>query len=182
MKTRVLSGFFWGIMLIIIGTVLILNHYVSIELPLLRILFGFLLIYWGMNMVFGKFSKKDKCTYILSPNANMSINEHDREYSIVLGNGTIDLTDSMILRHKKKVIVNSVFADVIVLLPDDVSVNILANTAFGEIRTPGRVSSFMSKHTDYVNPGLEDEHVSLISTAVFGNMTIKKNNRNKEAE
>lgn len=171
---RIEGKFFWGILLIILGISLAVEHYVQFDIPVFRIIIGSIFIYWGVNIVFGGFSHRDKSHYVFMPNADAKINERDNEYSIIFGNGIIDLTDITVLKGKRKIVCNSVFADTEVILPADISIDIKANTFFGEISTPARKTTFIGEHSNYINPGSSEHHVNIIATAVFGNMRISK--------
>lgn len=171
---RISGKLLWGLILITLGIALAVEHYVDIDIPVFRIIIGSIIIYWGINLVFGGFSRRNKSNYVFVPNANAKVNERDDEYSIVFGNGIIDLRDKPILESKHKIICNSVFADAEVIVPNDVAVDIKANTFFGEITTPARKSTFIGEHSNYINPGASDHHVYIIATAIFGNLRIRK--------
>ncbi len=182
---QLFGNFFWGLILIVIGANFLLKNYIHINIPVFRIIIGLMVIYFGFSILFGNFTRRDKGATVFSSNAILDINEDEKEYSIIFGNGVIDLTDTDILKNKKKVVVNSVFANVIVRIPDNIPLKIQANTAFGEISSPNRRTSFLGEHTFYINKESTDSVVKIIASSVFGNMqirTVATENVNVETE
>ncbi len=173
MKIQLFGNLFWGLILIVIGANFILKHYIHMNIPVFRIIIGLMVIYFGFSILFGNFSKRDKGTTVFSSNAILDINEDEKEYSIIFGNGIIDLTDADILKNKKKIIVNSIFANTIVRIPNNIPLKIQANTAFGEISSPDRKSSFLGEHTFYINADSSDSVIKIIASSVFGSMQIR---------
>jgi hypothetical protein len=50
------SGAFWGVVIVLVGVGLILREVFHIQFPFLRLLFGLLLIYWGVKIIYQGFT------------------------------------------------------------------------------------------------------------------------------
>src|SRR4051812_40764150 len=94
-NTRSMSYFssaaFWGIIIVLIGLSIILREIFHVHIPFVRIIFGVLLIYWGVKMIAGGFVRSWGRSDAIFTEAKMKYDGDQRKYDIVFGNGTIDL-------------------------------------------------------------------------------------------
>lgn len=97
---------FWGILLLVVGLLIIIQHVFNINLPIIKILFGVLLIYFGLKLIFGSFGVKIsgfKNTSISSDTeavfaesefkiTNSDDGQINTKYTTAFGNSRLDLT------------------------------------------------------------------------------------------
>ncbi len=173
MKFQLFGGAFWGILLIIGGILFILRNYVNINIPIFRILFGFLLIYWGLSVIFGGFVHRDSSTIVFSNATNMEINDTENEYNIIFGSGNIDLSDFNKLKEKESVEINAIFGSANVLIPDNIPIHINSNAVFGETKIPEKKTSFIGEINSTLNDKQGIKPVNIEVNAIFGSITVE---------
>ena len=83
------SGLFWGVLLVLIGISVIVKTVLKIDVPIFKIVFALVLIYFGLKLLFGT-SHKTKDTIIFN-NSKMTISAKSDEYNVIFGSGEIDL-------------------------------------------------------------------------------------------
>lgn len=174
MKIELFSGLFWGILLMIGGVLFILRNYVNINIPIFRILFGLLLIYWGLSIIFGGFVHTDSHSAVFTGNQTLKLNEKNNEYNIIFGSGEIDLTDYNTLKRMKKIEVNAIFGQAIVIVPDNVTIRLDANAVFGEAKTPQKTSVFIGESNGIINQIEGSDEVEMEVNAIFGSVEVRE--------
>lgn len=167
------SGIFWGLVLIVIGLVMIINYVFNISLPIFKILFAGLLIYWGLKILFGGSCCVRTCSSSAFTNSTLSYSENQKDYSIVFGKAELDLTNSS-LTQNKTIDVNAVFGDMTVILNRGANFEIVSNVAFGNIRVPdNNQSGFGNYNYKSQNFNSALPYLTIKAHSVFGNMTLK---------
>ena len=173
MKIELFSGLFWGILLMIGGILFIVRNYVNVNIPIFRILFGLLLIYWGLSIIFGGFVHTDSHSAVFSGNKTLKLTEDNNEYNIIFGSGEIDLTDYNMLMRMKRIEVNAIFGQAIVTVPDNVTIKLDANAVFGEAKTPKKKSVFIGENKGVINEMQGTEQIEMEVNAIFGSVEVK---------
>lgn len=169
---RVFNDFFWGILLIVIGVILLLKYILNINIPVFRTILGVLFIYIGITIIIGGTGIKDKSNIIFS-SGRIKGSSIQREYNIIFGSGTIDLSDIEIIDETKKIEVNTIFSQGTIIIKEGTPVVIKASSAFAQARTPDGVNinfgdtTYKPKDFDSSKP-----YIEIDANVVFGNLEI----------
>lgn len=165
-------GALFGIFLLLVGVSILLRVFTGINLPLGRIAVGVFLIYIGIRVLSGTHWRCWKQNCLTDPkNENTVIfgegsfkadtdkqGKHGKNYQIVFGKGTIDLTNLAKLtpdQRPEAIEINVVFGEGIVLLDATTQIQIQANAAFGEARMPnGDMVAFGSMNQYFPKPDM----------------------------
>ena len=177
------SGIFWGGILIIIGLITILNTFLPFSIPIMRLLFAFLLIYWGMTMLTGNRCSYKKNKYSSFCTEDTIIIENDmsqehREYNTAFGKRIIDLTNIDLSSQNKSLDIDTVFGETIIYIKAETPISIQARASFGSVTFPDGTQTGFGKQT-YTTPSYTNSayHIDLKANAVFGSIRIiQKNN------
>ncbi|OHD66943.1 MAG: hypothetical protein A2096_11365 [Spirochaetes bacterium GWF1_41_5] len=174
--SMLLSGFFWGAILILIGISIMIKTFFNIDLPVMRILFACLFIWIGIKILAGgKFPQhaavRDEQSIIFGE-GKIDVQEIKSSYSVIFGKGDIDLS-RVVLDKDTTIEINTVFGSSSVKL-GNYPVIISANSAFAEVKMPdSRVANFGS--TEYSGKNSEGAHrLKIRASAVFGQMEFRQ--------
>jgi predicted membrane protein len=141
---------FIGVFFLLLGLSIILKAVFKIDLPVFRVLFALFLIYLGVRMLYGDYGWhikgepfRDKHSAVFSEgDFEWSAEDGHRNYSVVFGDGKLDLTGAT---GVDPVEVNSVFGNMDVFLDPKKLTQIRANAVFGDVSMPdGQSVSFGS--------------------------------------
>lgn len=136
MKMVVFSNLFWGIIIILFGISVILKAMGVIPgIPLFRIFIAVILIFWGINLLFG-FQKS--CTQKFRNKAHVT-SRVNNEYSVVFSSGTADLSNQD-FKDGGYLEVTAVFGSNFVTLPGNVHFQINPTAVFGAVIIPGKMT------------------------------------------
>ncbi len=150
MKTKRNKPMIFGIFLLLLGLSIIMKAVFHIDIPVFRVVGGLFLIFLGVKMLFGFPRGMRNCDWSSNQSAVFSKQhfsvaqnkEGGMEYNIVFGQGTVDLTDAKVA-DDKKISVNTVFGNGIVLYDPKQALKITTNSVFGNVETPdGQGSTF----------------------------------------
>jgi hypothetical protein len=177
---RLFGNIFWGLILILIGLLYLLKQRYGINLPILRTVLGFVLIYIGICFLTGYagISLVDKSNLIFSSDRIIA-KEEVNEYNIIFSNGVIDLRDYMRnikddpKASNKQIKVNTIFSKGTIILEEGIPYRINTNTAFGATNLPNRsVNGFGDM--SYANQG-DDSGIKIKVDTVFGRTDVIEN-------
>ncbi len=172
-------GFFWGVLLIVIGLSIIFKVVFGVSILRVAIAIAFILL--GIRILIGKptLSRNESDSDVLFSNRIYTeFPTTNTEYSTVFSKSVYNFGDAAIPTDKiLKLEFNTVFGDSQIILPEGLPVRIKGEAVFGAVKLPnGNAAAFGS--ADYVS-----EHDSALShfvqieaNAVFGNIdiTLKK--------
>jgi len=173
------ANLFWGVLLILIGFCLILKIAFNIEFSIFRVVFAFLLIYFGIKLFVGKdfnlFPQSDQDGQVIFSEKTIKTIENGKEYNVIFGGGKFDLRemtfpDSITMRIK----INTIFGGTQLLVSPDVPIHVNSNTVFAGTKMPdGNTSAFGS--LDFENDTARKGKAKLIieTNTVFGGLHIK---------
>ena len=135
------SGVFWGLMLILIGLSIILKIIFNIDIPIFRVVIGVLLIYFGMQIIFGSnflFRKKVTVRNRQGQFREYNLKSGDNQYNVIFGTSRIDLTDRKNLEKDEIVEINVIFGSAFVYIDPTTPMQIEVNTVFGGATLPDK--------------------------------------------
>jgi len=166
------SGLFWGVILVLFGLSVILKSLLKIDIPIFKIVFAFILIYFGVRMLLGT-SGKSKDTVIFN-RAKMGVSAKSDEYNVIFGSGEIDLRNIEDLKGDLNKEVNIIFGSGRLYLPKDIPVVVKVETVFGESKLPDGKTDFFGDYL-YKNNGTSDgkDALYLEVNVVFGSIVIE---------
>jgi len=169
---------FWGLLLVVLGLSLIFKIVFNVDFPLFRVFVAFLLIFFGIKMLFGNFhrpmvfqtSEKD----VVFGERIFNEPESNRDYSVVFGKGVFDFRDYDLKGEKQRVKISTVFGASIVKIKKDMPVRIKVESAFAGADLPnGNSAAFGS--TTYTSPDFDSEKpfLEIKLDVVFGGCEVR---------
>lgn len=168
------SAVFWGIIIVLFGLSIILKEIFHVNFPFLRVIFGIILIFWGLRVISGSSWRNTKENTVMFHSADMNYDESKKEYNIIFGRGNIDLFKSDIPEKRKKIEVNVIFGNGNLILNDSIPARIKMNSVFGNVRSEREsVGGFGS--SSFTTSAYKDNEpcFEIESNAVFGNLNIE---------
>ena len=134
MDSFIFSKMFWGVLVVLIGILIIVNAIFNTNLPIFRILLALFFIYLGVKMLLDLRPNKvdSDSVAVFSEGVYEATGLKQKEFSAVFGSQTIDM------RHvqfppRAEIEMNAVFGSSTLLLPGDVRVEVEQNAIFGSV-------------------------------------------------
>ncbi len=167
----IFSGFFWGVVLIVIGILIILKVFLRVDFPIFRILFSLLLIYIGIRVLIGGWRLKTIRNSVIFGESTIRVTKLAKEYNVIFGKGVIDLSQVELATEPTKVEINTVFGRGEVMINPELPTIIEVNSAFAEATTPDRNRTHFGKYTYRTEKYREGEAcLRLEADVVFGSL------------
>jgi predicted membrane protein len=149
---------FWGVLFVAIGVLVILRHYFGIQFPLIKVIFGILLVYFGVKILFTSFTKATPGTPTrLGPSQNIGLfsssrfqyisNGKPQSFHTFFGDSDIDLSKMDLSRGDVDIELNVVFGEMLVVLGAQVPMQLESKALFGEIQLPNKKKITEGRHT-----------------------------------
>jgi hypothetical protein len=161
------SGFFWAVVLILLGVIILVKNLFNLNIPVFRIFFGVLIIIIGIMIITNhNFSTRK---------SNWAFYTNDQNgYNIIFGKMEVNLSDFQLPETNKKIEINTIFGSSIVKISPEIPMVIEVNSAFAGAKLPdGNVITFgkyiyKSKNIDESKP-----YYLIEANVVFGAMIIE---------
>jgi hypothetical protein len=167
------SAVFWGAIIILFGLSIILREIFHIHIPFVRIIFGFILLYWGIKMIAGGFNRNGNDHSAIFRESNMKYDGKQREYNVIFGNGTIDLF-RIENNSTEKIEVNVVFGSGVLILNDSIPTRVSMNAVFGSVSAPDKSTNGFGESVYTTSVYKEGSpYVKVECNAVFGRVVIQ---------
>jgi hypothetical protein len=173
---KMVPGFFWGLVLILIGLAVIFR--VVFDVNLFRIIIGILIILFGIRILLGKTwmperSKKEHDTFF-SDQKYSEIPKDNTEYNVIFGRSVYDFTRSdLAVREPVRIKINVVFGAAVIKIKPDMPVRIKSEAVFGASRMPdGNTVAFGSINYNTRSFSEDAPHLYIESNVVFGGIEI----------
>ncbi|MDI6701064.1 MAG: hypothetical protein QME48_07550 [bacterium] len=149
----------FGIILILIGSMIFLSTFFNISIPIFKTVISFLLIYSGVMILFGK-----KNFYTV----NEKFDGKKKDYLVLFSSTHIDASD---VEDNKTINIDVIFGEGTVYIKKGMNCKIYSTSVIGQIRTPdGENITFGSKDMKIgENP---DEGLKIIATVILGTLKI----------
>ena len=172
------SGLFWGVMLILFGASMILRAIFNLDIPIFRIVFALVIIYFGVKLLVGRQAFKGENNFSMFRSSDVTMSESGGEYNVIFGQSSIDLTNIDISESSQKVEVNVVFGSGNLLIDPDKPMKLKISTVFADCKLPHRNINFFGD-SNYKTPSfVEGENYLLLNIdVVFGNVVIVEKGR-----
>ncbi|NVN95297.1 MAG: hypothetical protein HXX18_08450 [Bacteroidetes bacterium] len=132
MKAKILfSTSFWGIILILLGTLFLVQEFFNINIPFFTILISCVLIYFGIKLINGNFHAKKMENLNIFGSHILSYGEELNDYSNIFGESKLDIS-TININEDKTIEINCIFGDFKVKLSENLNYKIVSNTIFGK--------------------------------------------------
>lgn len=178
---------FWAIAFIVLGSVMLLNYALGINLPAIRILFSVGIIYLGVSMLFGGFNIKlnrvstaneaifseSKFTLNLADDKEEAdANDKDQKFQTVFGNGELDLSDVDFSKGSVNVRLDTVFGETRLIVKKGTNVRLTTDTVFGSTNLPKGNKSILGKFTYDLGANENAPTINVKANVVFGSLEV----------
>ncbi len=167
------GGLFWGVMLVLFGVSMILRAVFNLDIPIFRIVFALVIIYFGIKLLVGRQAFKNEANFSMFRSSTVTMKESGGKYDVIFGQSNIDLTNIDISESSKKVSVDVVFGSGNLLIDPNIPMKLKVSTVFADCKLPNRNINFFGD-SNYKTPAfVEGENYLLLNIdVVFGSVTI----------
>jgi hypothetical protein len=168
------SGLFWGIILILLGVSIIIRIVFHINVPIVRIVFAFIIIYFGIKLLVGGNWLGCSGSRTAFGSSTMSISPDRSEYKVVFGSSVIDATAEVTGSVPERSSIRTVFGQCHLTISPKVPTIIRVSSAFGEARLPDGSSVIFGEST-YKNAAAREGKSpmrEIDANVVFGNFVV----------
>ncbi len=167
------SGLFWGVMLVLFGASMILRAVFNLDIPICRIVFALVIIYFGVKLLLGRQAFKGESNFSMFRSSEVTMNESGGEYNVIFGQSNIDLSNIDISESSKKVDVDVVFGSGNLLIDPEKPMKINISSVFADCKLPHRNINFFGD-SNYKTPSfVEGENYLMLNIdVVFGNVVV----------
>jgi predicted membrane protein len=168
---------FWGLLLVVLGLSLIFRIVFNIDFPLFKVFIAFVLIFFGLKMLFGSFNApkfETKESDVVFGEKTFSNPNTSKDYSVVFGKGVYDFRDIDLKGEKQFVKISTVFGASIVKLNKNIPVKIRVESAFAGAELPNGNSSVFGS-TTYTSPDFDPAvpYLDIKLEVVFGGCEVR---------
>ncbi|MFY9177173.1 MAG: hypothetical protein WBI74_05400 [Caldicoprobacterales bacterium] len=167
------QNYFWGILLIGIGILLILKYQFKLNISMPRIIIGVLFIAMGVSALMGGFVVKNRSDMFFS-DGKVEIVDPEKEYNVVFGNMVIDLSTISIDELRDNIQINTIFGNTLIKVNPEISTVIKISSAFGSGNTPDGSTIVFGDHTYRTGEGTPA--LVIEANVVFGKIDIVEGN------
>lgn len=170
------SGIFWGMFLILIGLSIIVKIVFNIDIPIFRIIIGALLIYFGLQIIFGSnflFRRRIRMRHVERQYREYNLQRGTNEYNIIFGRGTVDLTGRVDATEDNLVSINVIFGSAYVYFDPHIPMQIEVNTVFGSANMPGKKFAVIGQEKFHVGDTEQDASFLYVEiSTIFGSVEL----------
>ena len=167
------SGLFWGVMLVLFGISMILKAMFHFDIPIFRIIFALIIIYFGVKLLLGRHAFKGDNNYSMFRSSDVTMSEDGGEYDVIFRQSNIDLSNIDISESSKKVEVNVVFGSGNLLIDPAKPMKLNISTVFADCKLPHRSINFFGDSNYTTSSYVEGENYILLNIdVVFGNAIV----------
>jgi len=170
---------FWGLLLVVLGLSLIFKIVFKIDFPLFKILIAFVLIFFGLKLLFGSFNGP---TFHINENENEVVfgekrfnnPEPNKDYNVVFGKGVYDLRDIDLRESHQYMKISTVFGATVVKINKTTPVKIRVESAFAGIDLPNGNSAVFGS-SQYTSPDFDENKpfLDIKLEVVFGGCEVR---------
>ncbi|MEA2021502.1 MAG: DUF373 family protein [Candidatus Caldatribacteriota bacterium] len=167
---RIFSGFFIGIVFLVIGIVLLLNSIFNFNAQMFKLIIGIVVVLFGIFILFNGFGLQDT-TNIIFKEGTIRVKQVREEYNIIFASGVIDLSKIDLENEIKSIKINTIFAEGSVILSSEIPASIHASSAFGELELGNSSTGiFGSKKYKIGEMDVNRGYLDIEANSVFGRL------------
>jgi len=172
------SKLFWGLVIILIGVSIIINHVFKIDFPLFKVIIALLIIWFGISLLLGSFNFKkvssgEFSSVFSGQNYSPDRIDDDTEFNAVFGSSKIDLRNTEFTKDDINIEINAVFGSVKVYLPKHVRVSVKASSAFGSVRGPSHRQDGIGEQQFTEGAESAKTNLRIEASAAFGSIRVE---------
>lgn len=172
------SKVFWGLIIILIGVSIIINHVFKVDFPVFKVILAVVIIYFGFSLLmssfnFSKISSGDYSNVFTNKNYQLEKVDRNLEFNSVFGSSKIDLRNTVFLEKETDLEINAVFGSVRVYLPEHMKIEVKASSAFGSVRSFDHKQDGIGDQRYSLGSELSEKRLNIEANAVFGSVTLE---------
>lgn len=179
---------FWGLFLLGVGTLWILDNFNVIHFDFgdaLALLFPMLLVAIGLLLLLrprtgaSQGNLTDKSIFRIFGDVKLSgdnIDANGLEATVIFGDVDLDLTRARFADGDSGIDFQTVFGDVEVKVPENVAVSASGSSAFGDIKILGKSEGGVGNRVSAADPNFESQakRLRIHASTVFGDIVISR--------
>jgi len=179
----IFSSFFWGAVIILFGLSIILNAIFNIRIPVFSIIIALIFIYLGLKILFGAFGVKTSKNTVVFSEGSLKVSQRNEDYNIIMGRGTIDLTDVTLEEDPLSIEINVVFGKADLRIDSSIPMIMKVSSVFAGAHLPGGNVAAIGNNR-YATPAYQKEKPYLFIKAdvIFGELNVTDIASKKEKE
>jgi len=172
-------GLFIGVLIILLGLGIIVNVIFHIHIPIFKVLFGLILIFIGLKIIFGSWISFPVCQgksgkVIFQERTYRGLPGDSKEYKAVFGKVVVDLRGIELKEKITPIKIKAVFGGAEVILSESTPVRIKADAVFGGVQLPENITGAFGISTYQSKNFNENQNYLVIEgTSVFGGIVIR---------
>jgi hypothetical protein len=172
-------GLFIGILIILLGLGIIVNVIFHIHIPIFKVLFGLILIFIGLKIIFGSWISFPSCqgkagNVIFQERTYRGLPGDSKEYNALFGKVFVDLRGIELKEKVTPIKIKAVFGGAEVILSETTPVRIRGDAVFGGVQFPENMAGAFGTSTYQSKNFNENQNYLLIeATSVFGGIVIR---------
>jgi hypothetical protein len=170
------GGFFWGIVLVLLGVSMILKVVFHLDIPVFRLVVAGVLIFLGVRLLLGMSHGGAGAprNTVLFGEGDLGSAPADREYSVVFGKGILDLKGLDPATRTEALEFVTVFGEGTLRVDPAVPTKVTMTAAFGGARAPDGAQTAFGTYV-YRTPGLREDapFLDVRATVVFGSLAVE---------
>ncbi|MEW6081008.1 MAG: hypothetical protein AB1576_04375 [Bacillota bacterium] len=166
----IFTGAFWGLLLIVIGVLAILNTVFNMNMPVFRIVFAVFFIFIGISILVGGFHVSPDRNTVLFGERNLRVTTDPGPYNVIFGQAVIDYSGHPGSGRSEA---NVIFADGTLLLDKEIPARVEVHAAFSSARMPDGSSISFGEYV-YRTPAFQEgeKHLTIKASVVFGDLSL----------
>jgi predicted membrane protein len=167
------SGVFWGAVIVLLGISMLLKAVFHIDVPVFRIIFGLIIIWFGISLMTGWHGYASANTVVFS-NLEVFPKENLKEgYSVVFGSARVDLSGADIKEKTVNVKLDTVFGETVIVVDKNMPIKVQVDSVFSGVRMPDGNTVAMGS-MGYTSPGYKEgmNCLNIKADVVFGSLRI----------
>jgi predicted membrane protein len=161
------GGLFWGILISLFGLSIVLKYAFNVNIPLGRIFFGIIIILLGLRLIIGHTGINK-----FKPHKTMNYRHGSREITVLFSNGVIDLSKYAATQKFPREI-SVVFGNATVIIPDSLNLEITSSTVFGSTILPDRSYAGFGEDVFIMNQNPDAPVYKVETNTVFGKLEFE---------
>ena len=172
------AGLFWGLLLILVGLGIVIRVVFNVNIPVVKFIVGFFLIFIGIKLLIGNFhfwdKRGDENTTIFSESRVNGQEEKYKEYNVIFGSSTIDLRGIDLSESSKEININTVFGGCLLKVDESTPIKIKADAAFASAKLPnGETAAFGTGRYENETFNKDTNHLYIKCDVVFGGFELR---------
>jgi hypothetical protein len=170
-----MSGVFWGVILILIGVSFIVRVIFNIHFPVWRVIIAIMFIALGLQVMLGGWSFRRGGAVFGETKIRYDSNNENREYNVIFGRGEFDFTGIPLSNGIRRIDVDAVFGEAVVIVDANVPVRVVANAAFASARFPDGTMVNFGNH-EFTSAGFSkaENYLDIRADVAFGSLVVRQ--------